>query len=154
VGIAARAVSGHLSENSWGALAVAVHALSAALWCGGLAALALTVRHRGQWARVLPRYSQMALVCVAALAATGVVAAIVARGVPTHWYATGYGQLLLAKVVLLVALVVLAWRNRTIWLPAARAHRASAERSQRRSSAELALMAAALTIAATLSVTG
>src|SRR5581483_10347225 len=154
VGIAARAVSGHLSENTWGPPSVAVHALAAAVWCGGLGALVLTVRHRGQWARVLPRFSQMSLVCVVALVTSGVLAAGVAAGSPAQWYASGYGRLLLAKVALVVALQVLAWRNRTIWLPAARSHRASAERSRRRSVAELALMVAALTIAAALSVTG
>jgi putative copper resistance protein D len=154
VGIAARAVSGHLSENNWGALAVAVHALAAALWCGGLAALVVTIRHRGQWARMLPRFSQLSLACVVALAVSGGFGAVLAGGAPAHWYASSYGRLLLAKVVLLAALVILAWRNRTIWLPAARAHHASAVRSQRRSLVELAVMAVALTIAAALSVTG
>lgn len=154
VGIAARAVSGHLSQNGWGAIAVAAHALAAAVWCGGLVALAITVTHRGQWARVLPRFSQMSLVCVLVLLASGTVAAVIASGAPPHWYATGYGRVLLAKVVLAVALVVLAWRNRTVWLPAARSHRATAELSRGRSAAELALMAAALTLAAALAVTG
>ncbi len=153
-GIAARGVSGHLSGNAWGALAVAVHALAAAVWCGGLAGLALTVTHRGQWARVLPRFSRLSLVCVTALLAGGVVSGLVAAGSPADWYATGYGRLLLAKVVLLVALVGVGWRNRTVWVPAARTHRASAERSQSRSTAELALMVAALTLAAALAVTG
>ena len=49
---------------------------------------------------------------------------------------------------------VLAWRNRTVWLPAARRHQASADLSQSRSATELVLMAAALTLAAALAVTG
>jgi copper resistance protein D len=48
-----------------------VHALAAALCCGALAALALTVEHRGQWARVLPRFFQLSLLCVATLLAAG-----------------------------------------------------------------------------------
>ena len=154
VGIGARAVSGHLSENTWGAMAVTVHALAAAAWCGGLAALAITVRHRGQWARVLPRFSQMSLTCVAVLLASGALGAVLAAGAPAHWYATGYGRVLLAKVVLAVALVVIAWRNRTVWLPAARRHLASPGLSQSRSTSELALMVTALTLAAALAVTG
>ncbi len=61
---------------------------------------------------------------------------------------------MLAKVVLAVGLVGLAWRNRTVWLPAARRHRATAGLSQRRSVAEVALMVAALTTAAALAVAG
>jgi copper resistance protein D len=154
IGIAARAVSGHLSHDSWGTLAAVVHVLAAAVWCGGLAALALTVRHRGQWARVLPRFSALALVCVLVLLASGIVSTMVATESLAPWYQTGWGRLLLAKVVLVIVLVALGWRNRTVWLPAARAHQASAERSQGRSVAELALMVAALTMAAALVVTG
>lgn len=154
VGIAARAISGHLSESQAGAVAIAAHALAAAVWCGGLAALALTVTHRGQWARVLPRFSQMALLCVAVLLASGTFGAVLAAGWPVHWYVTGYGRLLLAKVVLAIALVGVGWRNRTVWLPAVRRHQASAGRSRNRSTAELALMVATLAVAATLAVTG
>jgi copper resistance protein D len=154
IGLAARVVAGHLSESPWGAVAVALHVLAAAAWCGGLAALAVTVTHRGQWARVLPRFSQLALVCVTVLLASGALGAVLAAGAPVRWYASGYGRVLMAKVVLAVALVVLAWRNRTGWLPAARSHRTSAGSSQHRSAAELVLMVAALTLAAALAVTG
>jgi putative copper resistance protein D len=154
VGIAARVVSGHLSQNSVGAVAVAVHALAAALWCGGLVALTVTITHRGQWARVLPRFSQLSVVCVAVLLASGAVSGVLAAGSPAHWYASGYGRLLVAKVLLAVVLVVVGWRNRTVWLPAARAHRASADLSGNRSTAEVVLMISALTAAAALAVTG
>ncbi len=154
VGLAARPLTGHLAQDAIGGLAVAVHTLSAALWCGTLAALVLTVDHRGQWARVLPRFSQLALLCVAALLASGLVGAVVAVGSPAELYATGYGRVLLAKVAVTVALIVLAFRNRTMWLPAARAHRATAVVSRSRSLVELAVMATALTLAAALAVTG
>ena len=84
---------------------MAVHTLAAALWCGALAALVLTVEHRGQWARVLPRFSQLSLVCVAALLVGGVLGAVVTLGSPSQLYATGYGRLLSAKVVVTVVLV-------------------------------------------------
>jgi len=154
VGIAARAVSGHLSESRWGAIVVALHALAAAAWCGVLVALTVTVTHRGQWARMLPRFSQMALVCVIVLLTSGLAGAVLAAGAPAQWYASGYGRVLIAKVVLAIGLVVLAWRNRTVWLPAARRHQASAGLSQSRSATELVLMIAALTLAAALAVTG
>jgi copper resistance protein D len=48
VGVPARPLTGHFSESALGGAAVAVHTLAAALWCGALAALVLTVEHRGQ----------------------------------------------------------------------------------------------------------
>jgi putative copper resistance protein D len=153
-GVAARPLTGHFSESAVGGVAVAVHTLAAAMWCGVLAALLLTVEHRGQWARVLPRFSQMSLMCVAALLLGGVLAAAMTIASPSELYATGYGRLLSAKVVVTVVLVVLAYRNRTMWLPAARTHRATALVSRSRSLFELAIMAVALTFAAALAVTG
>ncbi len=153
-GVAARPLTGHLSESALGGLAVAVHILAAALWCGALAALVLTVEHRGQWARVLPRFSQLSLVCVAALLVGGVLGAVITLGSPSQLYATGYGRLLSAKVVVTVVLMLLAYRNRTMWVPAARSHRATAVVSRSRALFELAIMAVALTLAAALAVTG
>jgi putative copper resistance protein D len=153
-GVAARPLTGHFSESAVGGVAVAVHILAAALWCGVLAALMLTVEHRGQWARVLPRFSQLSLLCVVALLVGGVVGAAVTLGSPSQLYATGYGRLLSAKVVVTVVLIVLAYRNRTMWLPAARSHRATAVASRSRALFELAIMAVALTLAAALAVTG
>jgi putative copper resistance protein D len=152
--VAARPVTGHLAESALGGLAVAVHTLAAALWCGALAALVLTVEHRGQWSRVLPRFSQLSLVCVTALLVGGMLGAIVTLGSPSQLYATGYGRLLSAKILVTVVLVVLAYRNRTMWLPAARSHRATAAVSRSRALFELTIMAVALTLAAALAVTG
>lgn len=154
IGVAGRSLVGHLSESPLGGAAVAVHALAAALWCGTLAALVLTVTHRGQWARVLPRFSQMSFWCVAVLLVFGVVGAAVTLQSPADFYASGYGRVLTAKVIVTVVLVVVAARNRAGWLPAARSHRATATVSRGRSRFELAVMAIALTLAAALAVTG
>ncbi|GAS90927.1 CopD family protein [Mycolicibacterium brisbanense] len=153
-GLVARTLSGHLAESPVGGLAVAVHALAAALWCGTLAALVLTVTHRGQWARVLPRYSQLSLSCVVALLIFGVLGAAIRLNTPAELWATGYGRLLSAKVVLTAGLLVVAWRNRAGWLPAARSHRASATLSRTRSLIELAVMTVTITFAAALAVAG
>ncbi len=153
-GVAARAITGHLSDSLLGGVAVAGHALAAGLWCGSLAALAMTVGTRGQWARVLPVFSRLALWCTTALLAGGVTVALVTIGSLHELYATGYGQILLAKVAVTVVVLMVAWRNRTGWLTAARSHRISAEQSLLRAAAELSLMAVALTLAAALSVTG
>jgi putative copper resistance protein D len=137
-----------------GGIAVAVHALAAAAWCGVLAGLVLVVTHRGQWARVLPRFSQMSSWCVVVLLVFGVAGAVATLTSPTDLYGTAYGRVLTAKVVVTVVLVVLAARNRAGWLPAARSHRATVDVSRSRSRVELAVMAIALTLAAALAVTG
>ncbi|MGE2722329.1 copper resistance D family protein [Mycolicibacterium celeriflavum] len=154
VGVAVRQLTGHFAQSALGGLAVTVHTLAAALWCGALAALVLTVDHRGQWARMLPRFSQLSLVCVLVLLVGGIVGAAVRLGAPAELYATGYGRLLSAKIAATVVLVVLGWRNRTMWVPAARSHRASAVVSRTRARVETALMIVALALAAGLAVTG
>jgi putative copper resistance protein D len=154
VGLVARIIGGHMSASSFGAIAIAVHVLAAATWCGTLAALVLTVDHRGQWARVLPRFSELSLWCVIALLIGGAIGALVVIDSATHLFDTGYGRVLLIKIILTVVLMSLAWRNRARWLPAAKSHRFTAYESRSRSLTELAIMAVALTMAAALSVTG
>ncbi len=153
-GIGARSLTGHFFESAMGGVAVAVHTLAAALWCGALAGLVLTVEHRGQWARVLPRFSQLSLWCVLVLLVGGVLGAATRLGSPADVWATGYGRVLAAKVVVIVVLMALGWRNRGIWLPAARTHRTTALISRGRSLTELAVMAVALALAAGLATTG
>jgi putative copper resistance protein D len=114
--------------------------------------MAVTITARGQWARVLPRFSQLALVCVATLLLGGVVAALESLGSLGDLVGTGYGRLLLAKVGVTLGLMFVAWRNRIGWLGAARAHRVSATVSLSRSLGELGLMALALTLAAGLTL--
>nr|WP_051469097.1 CopD family protein [Mycolicibacterium tusciae] len=154
VGLTSRLITGHFFESGLGGLALAVHTLAAALWCGALAGLVLTVEHRGQWARVLPRFSKLSLWCVLSLLLGGTVAAVDRLGSLAELYATGYGRLLVAKIAVAAVLVLLGWRNRTIWLPAARAHRTTAAVSRSRSLIELAVMAVALALAAGLAATG
>jgi putative copper resistance protein D len=154
VGLVARTVGGHMSASAFGALAISIHVLAAAVWCGTLAALVLTVDHRGQWSRVLPRFSELSLVCVIALLTGGAVGAVVALDSPVQLFSAGYGRVLLIKIVLTVVLMVLAWRFRARLLPAAKSLRVTAYVSRARSLTELAIMAVALTMAAALSVTG
>jgi copper resistance protein D len=154
VGVSARVATGHFFESALGGLGVAVHTLAAALWCGTLAGLVLTVERRGRWARVLPRFSRLSLWCVLTLLVGGAVGAVDRLGSPAELYATGYGRLLSAKIAVAAVLVLLGWRNRTLWLPAARTHRATAVVSRSRSLAELAVMAVALALAAGLAATG
>ncbi len=154
VGLSARAVSGHVGASAIGAVAIVVHILAAALWCGVLSAITVTVDHRAQWARILPRFSQLALGCAVTLLVAGTAGALVTVPGPAQLLTTGYGRVLLAKVVVAAGLVALGWLNRTRWLPAARAHRISAERAVGYARRELVVMVIALTLAAALSLAG
>jgi putative copper resistance protein D len=154
VGVAGRTLVGHVSASPLGGAAIVLHALAAALWCGSLAALVLTVEHRGRWARVLPRFSRMSLWCVLILVVCGIAAAAETWQSPADLLQTGWGRILAAKILVTAGLTILAWRNRTWWLPGARTHRVTADVSSLRSRIELAGMTVALTLAAGLAVTG
>lgn len=107
VGLVARTIRGHMSASALGGIAIAVHVLAAAVWCGTLAALVLTVEHRGQWARVLPRFSELSLLCVIALLIGGVTGALVAVNSVSQLLATGYGSLT-ELAIMAVALTIAA----------------------------------------------
>ncbi|MDJ0481945.1 CopD family protein, partial [Rhodococcus pyridinivorans] len=128
--------------------------LAAAVWFGVLVALAVTVRGRGAWAELLPRYSQLALRCVVALVITGVVDAAVRLGSVSALLGTGYGRVVLAKAIVLCALLGLAWNWRRNWLPAAASHRLPEEESLRNAVLEVCAMSVALGLAAGLATTG
>ncbi|RVW02109.1 CopD family protein [Rhodococcus xishaensis] len=148
-----RPVSGHMSQQMLGALLGAGHVLAAATWFGMLAALALTVRSRGAWATLLPRYSTIAGRCVWVVAATGVVNAAIRLGGVAPLVTTGYGRVVLAKIVALAALLAAGWWLRRTWVAPASAHRTGADASLRWAVGESAAMATALGLAAALATT-
>jgi cytochrome c oxidase assembly factor CtaG/putative copper export protein len=97
-----------------------LHVLAACLWVGGLVAVLGTAAVRGPdrtaaLATAVPRFSRLALVCWLALGITGVVNALV-RVAPADLFTTGYGALVVGKVVALGVLgaVGLAHRRRTV----------------------------------------
>lgn len=153
VALALRPITGHMSQQTFGSVLAAVHALAAAAWFGLLVALALVVRTRGEWAVVLPRYSAMALPLVAAVGVTGLLNGLVRVGGITPFVTTGYGRILLAKTVVLVGLLALGWWWRRSWVQRAADHRMTAEASLRRATLEVVVMALAFGLAATLAVT-
>lgn len=148
-----RPVTGHMSQQAFGPVLDAVHALAAATWFGLLAALAVTLRSRSDWSTWLPRYSTVAWRCVWLLTATGVVDAAVRLGGVSPLFDTGYGRIVLAKVVVLTALLGLGWWWRRTWVVRAAAHRTSAEDSLRRAVLEVVAMAVAFGLAAALATT-
>lgn len=146
-------VTGHLGQLTGGALLIAVHVLAASWWCGSLAALALTVRGRKGWATVLPVFSRYAQWLVLALIVSGVVAALLELESISEVWSTGYGRILLAKSVGMVALLAVAADQRRRWLPSANNHRSSEQASLRRAIVEVLLMAVVIGLAAGLGTT-
>ncbi|RDI61634.1 copper resistance D family protein [Nocardia pseudobrasiliensis] len=153
VALVLRPITGHMSQQALGSVLGAVHALAAAGWFGMLLALALVLRTRGEWAVVLPRYSGWALPAAATVAATGVCNGLVRMKALTPLFDTGYGRVLLAKTVLMAALLALGWWWRRAWVPRASEHRLSAQSSLRRAIGEVVTMAVVFGLAATLAVT-
>ena len=107
-GVITPAVTGHAGsspDHQLAVITVAVHAAAAALWVGGLGALlALLTRHRPLLDAVLPRFSQLAGVCVVAVGLTGVANALLRLGPWAALVQTPYGWLVLAKTGALVLL--------------------------------------------------
>lgn len=153
VALALRPITGHMSQQAFGSVLAAVHALAAGAWFGLLVALALVVRTRGEWAVVLPRYSAVALPLVVVVAVTGLVNGLIRVGGPAPFVSTGYGRILLAKTVVLLGLLALGWWWRRSWVPKAAGHRMDANDSLRRAVAEVIVMALAFGLAAALAVT-
>lgn len=153
VGIAVGPVTGHLSQHNSGAVIVAVHTLAAAWWCGSLAAIALIARGRRDWARMLPAFSRRAPWAVGILTASGIVVAAMQLDSVEAIVDTGYGRLLVAKLVGLGALLVIARHHRTHWVPRTADHRATEADSLRRAVMETLVMAVVLGLAAALATT-
>ena len=137
---------------------VGVHVAAAAAWVGGLGAiLALVASRRGLLVAVLPRFSRLAAVCIATVAATGVLTAALRlppalahvrwEAAVQLYLATGTAQLLVAKTAALGVIGCLGWLTR---------HRMAASRMPLLLWAgyEVTLMAVALGLAAALTQTG
>ncbi len=94
-----------------------LHVAAASFWLGGLVALGLVLTGSGDRAPVVRRFSNVALVSVGVLAATGVIRAFAELRSFEQLWSTGYGQVLIVKAALLVALVAVGWVNRYRLLP-------------------------------------
>jgi copper transport protein len=113
-----------------------LHVAAASFWLGGLVALGLALTSQGDSAPMLRRFSNAALVSVGVLAATGVLRAFAELRSLNQVWSTGYGQLLIVKSALLVALVMIGWLNRYRLIP-----RLSLDGLRRSVAVELALFA-------------
>jgi copper transport protein len=109
---------GHAAAGSAPTLALlsdTSHLAAASVWIGGLIILSACLLSRprtAELAEALPRYSRLALGCVAVLAVTGTYQAWrEVWPIPALW-STGYGQLLLAKIVGFLLIVAVAYFSR------------------------------------------
>ncbi|MFM9135200.1 MAG: copper resistance D family protein, partial [bacterium] len=115
------ALSGHSglhAGHTAASVSLAIHIVAVGIWVGGLIAVCAYVvapgREPADGATTLRRFSVLALVCVLLLAESGLLnASLRVDGVGTL-ITTPYGTLILAKSVLLCALVVLGWRQRQV----------------------------------------
>ncbi|WP_374969696.1 copper resistance CopC/CopD family protein [Terrabacter sp. BE26] len=113
VGVAVTvAASGHgsASGSAVDVAVVTLHALTAAVWVGGLAALAFVGRSVER--RALVEFSRVAMVCVLCLVATGVVNSVRHVHALEQLFLTRYGLLLLGKLLLVAAALAAAALSR------------------------------------------
>jgi len=151
----ATALNGHartLAGASFMVPSLALHLLAVAVWVGGLGAL--VVLGRMGWRQVgagdrprllrelVARFSRLAIVAVAVIAATGVLTSIGAFASLSDLWDVTYGKVVGAKVALLAAAVVLAASHRRRPEAAAAFERSSA--------AELVAVAGAVALGAAL----
>ena len=93
-----------------------LHVAAAAMWLGGLVALAIVVPKSAHppetKAAATLRFSRFALGSVIVLAVTGVVRALSELGAVSQLWTTGYGRAITSKTILFALLVVLGWMSR------------------------------------------
>ena len=113
--------SGLHTGHTVASISLAVHLLAVGTWVGGLIAVCSYLARPGvdpdASAALLRRFSVLALVCVLLLAESGLLNASLRVDGPAALVSSAYGALLLAKAILLAALIVLGWRQRQRAVP-------------------------------------
>lgn len=136
-------------------LADTLHVWAAGGWTGGLALVLFLDREhrRGQAAdapgllpELVPRFSRLAMACVATLALTGLFASWVHLGSPGAILGTAYGRVLALKLVLVAGVLGLGARNFRVLTPRLGV---AAGRAAMRRSATLELLVANVVLAVT-----
>ncbi|MGV9294436.1 copper resistance D family protein [Amycolatopsis sp. NPDC003676] len=122
-------VTGHAMDWRWHDLTMVsmeLHILGATAWAGGLfAVIALAANHRALLADALPRFSKLATVCLVLVAVTGLANGIAevtltppGRDLMSGLFGTGYGRLVVGKMLCLLGLAALGGNIRFRLLPA------------------------------------
>lgn len=116
------ALTGHTAPHgaAWLSALLVFHLLAAAFWIGAFRPLAAATRHadRGGVARLMTRFSGMAVALVPALVAAGLVMGWHLVGGWAALATTAYGWALLAKVAAVAAMLGLAVLNKMRLAPA------------------------------------
>jgi len=156
VALVPTAAVGHAGDHGSpvvGITSLSLHLAAATLWLGGLLAIVVHLQGRPDLLAVaVPRFSRIALVCVVLLAASGAVGASTVLDSWDQLVYSGYGLLLMAKVLLLGVLVLIGAGHRRRTVGAAVAGRPGA--LLRLAMGELVLMGAVMGLAVTLSSIG
>ncbi|MBS3800021.1 MAG: CopD family protein [Thioalkalivibrio sp.] len=131
-----------------------LHLLAAAFWIGSLWPLYRLAGHPpegGDAARILARFGQVAAFGVGLLILAGVILAVLLLDGITPLFATGYGQFLIGKILIVALLLLLAAANKWRLVPAFERGEATAPRRLRRSIAlEMVLVGGILLVTAVL----
>ncbi len=149
------ALSGHSAASDQHGLAVTsltIHVVAMALWCGGLVALlTVAVVDRRAFPVALQRFSLLALWCVVAVVASGLVNAALRMTSVGDLVASSYGLILLAKVALVGVLVAFGLWHRVRVMP--RVDLESRQAFVRVAASEVFVMASVVGLAVALSRT-
>jgi len=107
------ALGGHgagLGDHAMALSSGVAHILAAYLWVGGLLALALhAVRRDMPIQRAVQKFSSIALIAFVLVAVSGMANAYTRLDTVNQLFSTGYGQVIVFKLFILVALGVMAW---------------------------------------------
>jgi putative copper resistance protein D len=153
-------VTGHAANTttSWHDLvmiSMELHVVGAVAWTGGLlAVIMLLVTNRSLLADALPRYSRIATICVFTVAVTGAFNGWfeLYQTPGVHWYValfeTGYGRILIGKIICITAVGLIGAHTRFKLLPAIQERKVTAVALW--STMELAVMAIAFGLAVVL----
>ncbi|MCI2423806.1 CopD family protein [Saccharopolyspora sp. K220] len=126
LGLLPMPLTGHATDwqyHDFSMISMELHVIGAAMWTGGLAAVAVFVApHRALLAEALPRFSKLATIAIFVVGLSGLFNGLMEListpgvGLP-GLVTTGYGQIILAKIGCLVALGAVASQVRFRLLP-------------------------------------
>jgi putative copper export protein len=147
-------LQGHAGHGTILKYSLVVHVIAMSLWAGGLAALLVHARRdQALLAVALPRFSNLALGCYAAVAVSGIVAAWELLLSLSALWGSRYGVLVMFKATALITLGIFGWWHRRHTVH--RIRDSEGRRVQRAfiqlAGAEVVVMIAAVAIAVALS---
>jgi putative copper resistance protein D len=154
-------VTGHATDWRWqdyAMISMELHVLGAVVWMGGFGAVVIVLAtNRTLLAGALPRFSKLATVCLCVVAVTGLFNAVVelvsvpGKDLVDTLLGTGYGTLVILKLVCFGGLAVLGGNIRWRLLPGIVRHQRTALVAW--AALELAVMGAAFGFAVVLTRT-